>query len=276
MKNNVSPPTSLKSLVKSFSINFDLISQMTKREIIGRYKGSILGLLWAFFNPLFMLSIYTFIFSVVFKARWGTVGDQSKAQFAMILFVGMIVHTLFMEVLTRAPVLVTGNVNFVKKIIFPLEVLPFVSIATAIFHSAVSLFVLVISSFILNGYINWTILLIPVVLFPFILFILGIAWILSSLGVYFRDVGPIISLLTTVLMFASPVFYPISSLPIELQSWVLLNPLSFIIEESRKVIIFGEIPNWNGIGFYTLVSLLVMKLGYFWFQKTKRGFANVL
>lgn len=250
---------------------------MTWREIVGRYKGSAMGLLWSFLNPVLMLSVYTFVFSVVFKTRWGT-GDveQSKTLFATLLFSGMIVHGLFAELVNRAPLLIVNNVNYVKKVVFPLETLPVVTLGGAIFHSAVSLLVLLIAFAIFNGFVHWTVCFLPLVLLPLVIVCLGIGWILASLGVFLRDIGQTTALLTTVLLFLSPVFYPVSSLPASVQKWMLLNPLTFIIEQAREVLVWGHLPNWLGLAGYTAASVLVAWAGFFWFQKTRRGFADVL
>lgn len=268
---------SLLELIKKTCINKSLIYQMTKREIIGRYRGSAMGLLWSFFNPIFMLTVYTFVFSVVFKARWGTgsVGE-SKSDFAVILFVGLIVHTLFAETLTRAPTLIIANVNYVKKVVFPLEILSIVSLAGVVFHSLVSLIVLLSAFFIFNGFIHWTVVFIPLVLFPLVVITLGLSWFLSSLGVFIRDVVQTIAILMTILMFLSPIFYPISSLPPKFQSVIMLNPLTFIIEQARNVLIWGKLPDFMGLAVYSLVSVILCWVCYAWFQKTRKGFADVL
>lgn len=269
-------PTSLSALVRNLWRNRQLIVQMTQREVSGRYKGSVMGLAWSFFNPVFMLTVYTFVFSVVFKARWGVGGDESKTQFAVVLFVGMIVHGLFAEVLNRAPSLILGNANYVKKVVFPLEILPVISMGTALFHSLVSLGVLLIAFVLFNGYLHWTVVLIPLVLLPLVILTLGLAWILASLGVFLRDVGQTIGIITTVMMFLAPVFYPITALPEDLRPWIMANPLTFIIEQAREVLIWGRLPNWTGLGIYTLVVTAVAWAGYAWFQKTRKGFADVL
>src|SRR6185436_6729874 len=170
-------PTSLLALGRSLWLNRQIITQMTKREVMGRYKGSIMGLAWSFFNPVFMLAVYTFVFSVIFKSRWGVGEEESKGMFAVVLFVGLIVHGLFAEVLNRAPSLILGNVNYVKKVIFPLEILPAISMAVALFHGMVSLLVLIVAFVIFNGYLHWTVIFIPLVFFPLIVFTLGLAWI---------------------------------------------------------------------------------------------------
>lgn len=269
-------PTSLLALAKNFWRNRQLIVQMTKREVVGRYKGSAMGLAWSFFNPVFMLMVYTFVFSVVFKARWGLGDEESKTQFAVVLFVGMIVHGLFAEVLNRAPSLILSNVNYVKKVVFPLEILPAISMGAALFHSLVSLSVLLIAFAIFNGYLHWTTVFAPLVILPLVILTLGLAWMLASLGVFLRDVGQTIGIVTTVMLFLAPVFYPVTAVPERFRPFIMANPLTFIIEQAREVLIWGHLPNWLGLGLYTLAAIAVAWAGYAWFQKTRKGFADVL
>lgn len=249
---------------------------MIRRDVIGRYKGSVIGVMWSFINPIFLLVIYTFVFSVVFKARWGGDESASKSQFAILLFVGMIVHTFFAETLNRAPGLILSNVSYVKKIVFPLEILPLVAIGAALFHAFVSVLVLLAACILINGYLQWTIVLFPLVLLPLIILTLGAAWGLASLGVFIRDVAQPIGMVMTVLLFASPVFYPITALPEYIRPWLMLNPLTFIIEQARAVLILGQVPDWTGLAIYSLASVAIAWMGYAWFQKTRKGFANVL
>ena len=269
-------PTSLVALIESLWRNRHLIVQMTRREVVGRYKGSVLGLAWSFLTPILMLAVYTFVFSVVFKARWGTDGDESKTQFALVLFVGMIVHGLFAEVLNRAPGLILSNVNYVKKVVFPLDVLPVIAMGAALFHASISLAVLLIAFALFNGYLHWTIIFVPVVLLPLVILTLGVAWIFASLGVFLRDVGQTVGIITTMMLFLAPIFYPITALPEEIRPWIMANPLTFIIEEARGVVILGRMPEWTGLGIYTLAATAVAWAGFAWFQKTRKGFADVL
>ena len=276
MNPHVNQPTSLLSLGKSLFQHRELILQMTKREVVGRYKGSVLGLMWSFINPVLMLAVYTFVFSVVFRAKWGVGGEEGNVEFAVVLFVGLIVHSLFVEVINRAPTLILSNVNYVKKVVFPLEILPVISMGAALFHGFVSLGVLLGAFVLLNGFLHWTVLLVPLVLLPLIFVTLGFAWLLASLGVYLRDVGQTIGIITTVMLFLAPVFYPMSALPEKYHVFILVNPLTFIIEQARQVLIFGQTPNWSGLAVYTAVSLIMVWVGYWWFQKTRKGFADVL
>lgn len=269
-------PTSLVALGKSLWRNRQLIVQMTQREVVGRYKGSVMGLAWSFFNPVFMLAVYTFVFSVIFKSRWGVGGEESKTQFAVVLFVGMIVHGLFAEVLNRAPSLILSNVNYVKKVVFPLEILPVIAMGAALFHGLISLGVLLAAFALFNGYLHWTVVFTPLVVLPLVILTVGIAWMLASLGTFLRDVGQTIGIITTVLMFLAPVFYPVTAVPEEFRPWLMANPLTFIIEQAREVLIWGHVPDWTGLGAYTVVAMAITWAGYAWFQKTRKGFADVL
>lgn len=272
---HATPATSLPALMGSLWHHRRLMLQITRREVAGRYKGSVLGLAWSFFNPVFMLVVYTFVFSEIFQMRWGGV-DGGKTQFAVLLFVGMIVLSLFSEVLNRAPGLILANVNYVKKVVFPLEILPVVATGAALFHGLISLAVLLVAFGLFNGYLHWTVVFIPLVLLPLVILTLGLAWMLASLGVYLRDVGQTIGIVTTVLMFLSPVFYPVTAVPQAFRPFIMANPLTFIIEQARDVLIWGRMPDWLGLGLYTLVALVVAWAGFVWFQKTRKGFADVL
>ena len=252
-----------------------LIWQLTRRDVVGRYRGSLLGLLWSFLNPIFMLAVYTFVFSVVFQARWGP-ASESKVEFAAVLFAGMIVHSLFAECLNRAPGLILGNVNYVKKVVFPLEILPWVAMGSALFHAAISVLVLLIFFAWTQQYLYWTALLLPVLLLPLVLFTMGLTWFLAATGVFLRDVGQTTGVVTTALLFLSPVFYPVSALPEAYRPLIYLNPLTFMIEQARGILLWGTMPDWSGLGAYLIFGFLTAWAGLFWFQKTRRGFADVL
>lgn len=258
-------------------MNYPLTLSLTTREIAGRYRGSVLGLAWSLLTPLFMLAIYTFTFGTVFRSRWaGASETASTGEFAIILFAGLIVFQLFAEVVTRAPSLIVGNANYVKKVIFPLEVLPVVALGTALFHAGVSLLVLFAFQLAARGAIPLTALWLPVVLAPFCLLILGLAWFLASLGTYYRDINQILGTLITAIMFLSPIFFPLSALPQWLQPWLIVNPVAFPVEQARRVLIFGTMPDIVGLAIYTVVAAVVAWAGFTWFQKTRKGFADVL
>lgn len=267
--------TSPAAMIKSVLINRNLIHVLIRREVIGRYKGSMLGIFWSFFTPAFMLVVYTFVFSVVFKARWAGGGD-SKSEFALVLFAGLLVFNLFSECVNRAPGLVLANTNYVKKIVFPLEILPLVSLGAALFHTTVSLLAWLVFYVVLFGIPPVTILLLPLVLFPLVLLTLGISWFLASISVYLRDIGQLIGILTTAMLFLSPIFYPLSTLPESYQTVLQANPLTLPVEMARDVLFWGKTPQWGSLAAYSAVSVFIAWSGFTWFQKTRKGFADVI
>jgi lipopolysaccharide transport system permease protein len=268
-------PATPREIAASVWRNRSLVKASVKREVLGRYRGSVMGILWSFFNPLFMLIVYTFVFSVVFKARWSS-GSESKTEFALVLFAGLIVFNLFAECINRAPSLIVNNQNYVKKVVFPLEILPWVGFGAALFHGAVSLGVWLVAYIIFFGLPPVTMIYLPLILLPFGLFIMGLSWALASLGVYLRDVGQFIGLLTTVLMFLSPIFYPASALPEAYRTLLYLNPLTPVIEQTRDVLFWGKAPDFAMLGIYLIATSIIAWLGFAWFQKTRKGFADVL
>lgn len=263
------------ALVSSLKTHRSLIYNLAKREVIGRYRGSVMGLLWSFFNPVLMLAVYTFVFSVIFQARWAS-GSDSKTEFALVLFAGLMVYNLFSECLNRSPSLVLSNVNYVKKVVFPLEILPVVAMGSAAFHLLISLLVWLIFYLIFFGVPQATIVWLPVILIPFFLMILGLSWFLASIGVYLRDVAQIIGVMTTALLFLSPIFYPITVLPEKYQLIMHFSPLTFIVEQARDVMIWGKGMDWSTWTIYLLLAAVIAWLGFAWFQKTRKGFADVL
>lgn len=254
-----------------------LISQLVRREVAGRYRGSALGLLWSFFNPVLMLAVYTFVFSVVFRARWGQdQGHESRAEFALILFAGLMVFNFFAESINRAPLLVVGNANYVTKVVFPLEVLPVVSMGAAGFHLLVSALVWLVFYLLFVGMPHATLLLLPLALLPLVLLTAGFSWVLASLGTYLRDVAQVTAVATSVLLFLSPIFYPLSALPPHLQFAVQASPLTAAVEDCRSVLVWGHGLDWVGWAARTFFAALLAWLGFAWFQKTRKGFADVL
>ncbi len=262
-------------MVLSIINNRNLIMDLTKREVLSRYRGSMMGLLWSFFNPLFMLAVYTFVFSVVFKARWNLESD-SKTEFSLVLFAGLIFFNLFGESINRAPTLIVNNSNYVKKVVFPLEILSVVTVFSALFHGLISLGVWLLVYLLFFGLPHATVLYLPIVILPFLLFVTGLSWALASLGVFLRDVSQFISTVITVLMFMTPIFYPVTALPEEFRKWLYFNPITPVIEQARDVLYWGKQPDFALVGIYTLSSAVFAWLGFAWFQKTRKGFADVL
>jgi len=260
---------------KPFLEHSSLLWEMTKRDVLGRYRGASFGLLWALLSPFLMLCVYTIAFSFVLKSKWPHAGD-SKANFALILYVGLIVHGFFAECLLRAPHLVLGNPNFVKRVIFPLDVLPWSMILSATFHALVNMLVFVILHTIMAGPPPWTVVFFPLVLLPLIVLSTGLSWFLASLGVYLRDINQVTGVIATAMLFLSSAIVPIDALPERYHALFRLNPLTFIIDQARDVALWGFAPDWAGLGLYALLSLVVLYLGHAWFRATRTGFADVL
>jgi lipopolysaccharide transport system permease protein len=224
-----------------------------------------------------MLGVYTFVFGTVFKTRWGDSGDAgSTGQFAVILFAGLIVFQLFAEVVNRAPGLILSNANYVKKVVFPLEILPLVALGSALFHGFVSLIVLFAFQVVIFGTIPWTAIVVPVVLLPYCVLILGLAWFLASLGTFLRDISQVLGTVVTATMFLSPIFFPLSALPEWIQPWLILNPVALPVEQIRDLLIFGRLPDWSSFFRYAIAASAIGVCGFAWFRSTRRGFADVL
>ena len=272
IKDALNPIVTFRDIYKSW----DLLQQLVKRNIQIRYKGSILGLFWLFATPLCMLAIYTFVFTVVFKARWGTEAEDSKAVFVLAMFCGLSIFNIFSESLNGAASVISGNPNYVKKVVFPLEVLPVASLLSALFFGLIWICILFFGVAIFMHKIYLTALCLPIILLPLVLFSCGLSWFIASLGVYFRDIPHSIGIVLQILFFMTPIFYSIEMVPEPYRAILRLNPLTDIVQNTRQIMIFGKWPNWSSTCIIMFFSLLVFQFGYVWFMKTKRGFADVL
>ncbi|MGY3266012.1 ABC transporter permease [Lysobacter sp. HA35] len=276
MNPNRAPDLSPRSLVSATIANRKLIWQLAKREIIARYRGSFAGVAWSFLNPLLMLVVYSFVFSVVFKARWGVDVSENRGSFALILFVGLLVHAFFAECINRAPTLILSNVSYVKRVVFPLETLPWVALLSSLFHGFVSVIVLLAVQVLIGHKLPWTALLFPVCLLPLALTTAALSYILAALGVYLRDIAQLTVMFTTVLFFLSPVVYPVSALPAQFQVWMRCSPLTIAIEDARALLLDGRVPDPMPWVVYLAISFVLLCFAYAAFQKMRRGFADVL
>ncbi|MEK9743928.1 MAG: ABC transporter permease, partial [Gammaproteobacteria bacterium] len=252
-----------------------VIGQLSKRAVKSRYRGTLLGVLWSLITPMVMLTIYTFVFGMVFDVRWTEKG-ASNPEFAAIIFSGMIVHSIFAECLQLAPTLITSNPQYVKKIVFPLEALPWVTLSTAFFQGLFSAAILIAYLLFLGGGVSPYIVLVPIPFLALVPFCLGVGWLASSAAVYVKDIGQVTGLTSTILFFLAPILYPKSALPDVFQYLIYLNPITVVIEESRKVLLWGEMLNWTALGIYFVFGLAFAWVSLVWFQKTRRGFADVL
>ncbi|HET7331041.1 MAG TPA: ABC transporter permease, partial [Dyella sp.] len=212
-----------KALTSRRTLTFEL----TKRDILGRYRGASFGLFWSLLSPFLMLLIYTFAFGFVFKSKWPheAGGDHP---YAIILYMGLIVHGFFAECLTRSPMLITSNTNLVKRVVFPLEILPWSIMLSALFHVGMNLLVFAVLRMALEHNLCLGMLWLPVVFIPLLPLALGVCWFFSSFGVYLRDVSQITGVLSTAMLFVSSAMIPVNSLPSNYR-WVFdINPLTFI------------------------------------------------
>jgi len=260
---------------RALTRHFRLIVQLARRDVIGRYRGSFAGLFWSFFNPLLMLVIYTFVFGVIFKSRWaGQAGGHFE--FAIMLFAGLNINTFFSECANRATTLVIENTNFVKRVVFPLETLSWSTLGSALFHLLISTIVLLGISLIINGHLPWTVVLFPIVIACFLPFVAGTIWLLASLGVFLRDLKQVVGIVTSALMFLAPILYPRTMIPSQFRDLLYLNPLTVIAEAAQNVLVWGRQPVWTHLGIYALVSCLFAWLAFAWFEKTRKGFADVI
>lgn len=249
--------------------------ELAKRDVLGRYKGASFGLLWSLISPFLLLCVYTFAFGTVMGGRWPQIETQ-QTHFSIILFAGLIVHGLFAECLTRAPALIVANSNFVKRIIFPLDILPWPMVLSAMFHALMNVLVFIALRLALDGQFDWTIVLLPLVLLPLVVLILGVSWFLASLGVYLRDITQVTGVVSMALLFLSSAMMPVESVPESFRWIFLVNPLTAIIDQARNVMLWGRMPDWMVLLRYLIGALCVMYLGRAWFAATRRGFADVL
>lgn len=263
----------------ALSSQWTLLKQLVRREIHQRYRGSMLGVLWSVLTPLLLLAVYTFIFTAVLNVRWAQSNADpltSKGEFALFLFSGLMVHSFFVECLTRSPLLILMNANLVKKVVFPLSILPLAMVGASLFNFLTSTIVLLGAYVWLHGFLPWTTLWLPVIWLPYVILATGISWLLSALGVFIRDLTQLTSLLTMLLMFLSPIFYPISALPDAFRPYAYLNPLTWIIEQTRSVLLQGQGMDISHWVLYMLAASLLSVIGYACFQRMRPAFADIV
>jgi lipopolysaccharide transport system permease protein len=253
-----------------------LIWQLLKRDVQSRYRGSALGLLWSLVTPVIMLAIYTFVFQQVFKARWNDSQGQTTLGFAVILFLGLSISGLLSDMLNKSPLLIVGNQNYVKKIVFPLEILSWIAMFSGLFTFLTNFILLLVLMLVELKSVPPTALWLPIILLPYCVLLLGISWILAALGVYLRDIQQVTGTLATLLLFLSPVFYSAEALPASVRVWVFLNPLSYVVEASRAVLIYGRLPDFIGLAIYSGAALAIAYMGHWFFHKVRPGFADVI
>jgi lipopolysaccharide transport system permease protein len=266
---------SLLGLFRALFVHRNLCWRLAAREFTQRFRGSMLGIVWAVLTPLLTAMVFTLVFTGVFPTRWGG-GSGSPFDFALLLLVGLGIYGLFSEALSRAPTLLANNAAYVTKVVFPLEVLPLVPILTGLVNLFITIAIVLLGHLVVNGTLHWTALFLPVVLLPFVLFLMAAVIFVAAAGVFIRDAGLIIAPLLTFMLFLSPVFFPLEAVP---ESWrfvVRLNPLTPIISQARTVLIFGGLPDFVSLVLYMLCALASLAFAYWVFQRLRRGFADVL
>jgi lipopolysaccharide transport system permease protein len=265
------------ALLASLLRHRELILRLAAREFGQRFRGSLLGVGWAVLTPLLTAAVFTFVFSAVFPSRWGgPSAPQGPFDFAILFLAGLAVHSIFAECVTRGPALVVGNASYVTKVVFPLEVLPFVAALTALTNATISLGIVLLANLLLNGELHATALFLPLVLAPYLLFVVALCMLLAATGVYLRDLGQVVGLLVTVSLFLTPIFYPVEAVPAALRPVIWLNPLTFVVEQVRAVLVFGRFPDLPGLALYSLAAFGALAVAFWVFQRLRAGFADVL
>jgi lipopolysaccharide transport system permease protein len=263
------------SIVVDLYSHRDLIRQFAWRDVASRYRGSYLGMAWSFVTPLLMLVVYAFVFSVVFKSRWAT-DSAPRIDFALILFCGLTTFNVFSECVSRASGLVLGNPSYVKKVVFPLQTLNVSVLLSSLVNLGVGLVILLVGWLFVHHTVSTTIWTFPLVLIPLCSLSLGLSWFFSALGVFVRDLAQPVMILVSALFFMSGIFFPIEAVPAKVQVIMRLNPLTSILEDSRRTLLWSQYPQWKWWAITTAFSLVFMVLGYLWFQRTKHAFADVI
>lgn len=254
----------------------ELLWQFTQRNVELRHKGSHLGLIWSFLNPLLMLGLYVLVFGYIFGGKFGVLPDETRMDYALGIFLGLTLFQFFAEVLAGSPLIIVGNPNFVKKVVFPLEILPIANVGSALFHLFISLCLVLLSLLFFGHGVSWGILWLPVIIAPLVLLAMGTAWLFSALGVFFRDLGQLTQFLTLALMYASAVFFSASKIPAALWVFLRFNPVMLAIELARDAALWQRSLNYHHLAYLYASGLLACYLGHLAFRRMKPAFADVL
>ncbi|UZF91298.1 ABC transporter permease [Bosea sp. NBC_00550] len=270
-----SPDLTLPSFAHSIIRHRQLIWRLVVREVTARFQGSVLGVAWMILTPLLTAAMYTFVFSTVFRTRWG-VEQTGPFDFAILLLVGTAVHGVFAEAVARAPGLIVSHPTYVTKVVFPIEILPIVAVLSSLVNAGITIAIVLIGQMLLKGVFNWTFVLFPIVLLPFLIFVLALVMLFSACGVFLRDLSQVVGLLVTFSLFLTPIFYPLSAVPEPFRTVMRLNPLTSIVEQSRTVVVFGGLPDLFSLSIYMCLALVSLAASFWLFQRLRPGFADVL
>jgi lipopolysaccharide transport system permease protein len=253
----------------------NLTRELAKRDILGRYRGANFGLMWSLMAPLMLLAIYTIAFGEILGSRWNQASGDSAA-FGMVLFLGIMVHGFFAECFARSPRLMLENTNYVKRVVFPLHVLPWSVVLSALFHLGMNLVVFCVLNLLVFSSFSPYVLLAPLVVAPLVLMTVATCWFVAALGVYVRDISQAVPVVVTALLFLSSAIVPVDVLPERYRLVFELNPLTFFIDQVREVALWGRLPDWSGIAVRAVVGLVLLYVSYGWFRVSSRGFADVI
>ena len=259
----------------AFGRHRNLTRELVRNEVLGRYRGATFGMLWSLLSPFLMLLVYTIAFGSILKGRWPQTGD-THAEFGLVIFVGIFVHGFFGECFTRAPRLMLENANYVKRVVFPLDILPWTMVLAALFHLGMNVLVFCLLSLFVYQQLSPLVVLLPMVLLPLVLFTVAVSWVVSSLGAYLRDIAQVAPVMSTAMFFMSSAIVPIDAVPEQYQLVFKLNPLTFFINQAREVALWGRQPDWIALGWWALAGLAAVFVAHAWFRRTSKGFADVL
>lgn len=257
--------------------HWPLVWLLTRRDVDSRFRQSVLGGAWLIITPLAMLLVLTVVFRHVMGVRWPGLGhEESGLAFALRLYAGLAVFQFFADCVNRAPHLVVSQPQLVKKVVFPLELLSWVNVMSAMVGLLVSGLLLLAGSAWLNTGIPWTAIALPVIWLPLVPLLLGLGWLLAGAGTYLRDVGQILGPILSALMFLTPIFFPTTALPESVRGWMALNPMAEPITQTRMVLLEGVWPDWSAWGLHAAGCMVIAVLGAIWFERVRKGFADVL
>jgi lipopolysaccharide transport system permease protein len=268
------------TLVRNLWEYRELIKQFSIRETVARHKGTHLGIAWTVGQPLLTLAVFTLLFTSVFEVRWNTkLSGEMKIDYALNFFAGFVLYAVFSETVGRAPGLILEKPNFVRKVVFPLEILPVAALGASLVYALMGVGVLLVAALVLAGHFSVTLWLFPLTLIPLAALTLGLSWFLCALGVFIRDIKHVVAVVLQLLFFVTPIMYPLDMVQEKLGDWawiMYLNPLTPILEDGRRTLLLGQPPHWLGLAISTLIGLFVMQAGYAWFRRSRQGFADVL
>jgi lipopolysaccharide transport system permease protein len=253
---------------------FDLIGSLARREIAVRYKGSVLGIVWAILTPIVTIATFTLIFAGIFGARFNVSG--SGWEFALYLFCGVLPWTAFSEAVQLSSQKIVSQANLVKRVVFPLEILPVAQTLASLANQLFGTIALLIAALIIQHTIHPTVLWLPILILPQLILTLGAAWLVASLGVFLRDIVQGIALLLMVWMYLTPIIYPESIVPERFRPYINANPFTPLIRSYRNIMLEGRAPDWRGLAYFTGFALIVFIFGYWWFARTRKNFADVI